>query len=122
MDTGRKKGMPNTFVGVLYITPNTRNLAEFQQQALELVQDKQKEGLEVVIMGDFNAHFSEHRVEMDHRASLLLSMSNTLGVECAELVDTGVREIHLVKWVKKVDTRLYFDITVVGRTHKESSH
>ena len=31
-------------------------------------------------MGDFNAHFSKHRVEMDHRASLLLSMSNTLGL------------------------------------------
>ena len=51
-----KKGMPNTLVGVLYITPNTRTLAEFQQQALELVQEKQREGMEVLIMGDFNVH------------------------------------------------------------------
>ena len=36
--------------------------------------------MEVVIMGEFNAHFSEHRVEMDYRASLLLSVSNTLGL------------------------------------------
>ena len=72
--------MQNTLLGILYVTLNTRNLAEFQQQALELVQDKQREGMEVVTMGDFNAHFSEHRVEMDHRASLLLSMSNTLGL------------------------------------------
>ena len=33
-----KKGMPNTLVGVLYITPSTRNLAEFQQQALSSCQ------------------------------------------------------------------------------------
>ena len=31
-------------------------------------------------MGNFNAHFSKHRVEMDYGVSLLLSMSNTLGL------------------------------------------
>lgn len=30
-----KKEMPSTLVGVLYITPNTRNVYEFQQQTLD---------------------------------------------------------------------------------------
>ena len=46
------RGMPNTLVGVLYITPQARNLEGFQKQALEFLQDKQREGLEIVIMGD----------------------------------------------------------------------
>ena len=62
----KKRVIPNTLVGVLYITPQARNLEGFQKQALEFLQDKQREGLEIVIRGDFNAHFKGQQVGLDN--------------------------------------------------------
>ena len=36
------RGMPNTLVEVLYITPQARNLEGFQKQALDFLLDKQR--------------------------------------------------------------------------------
>lgn len=72
-------------------------------------------------MGDFNAHFSGQGVELDHKASFLLNMSNMLGLN-AELVASGVRKFAWSSRRKKSTLDLHFNFTMVARMRKESSH
>ena len=51
--------MKETVVGVLYISPHTRGdmVVGKGDRLIDVVVEKQQEGLEVVVMGDFNTHF-----------------------------------------------------------------
>ena len=51
--------MPKTLVGVVHISPHIQDITAFQEEIIEFLGCKQKDGLEVVLMGDFNAHFTE---------------------------------------------------------------
>lgn len=71
------EGLKDTLVGVVYISPHTRGemLVGKGDQLVDVVLEKQQEGLEVLIMGDFNAHFDESKVALDVRASLVENLS-----------------------------------------------
>ena len=71
------EGLKETLLGVVYISPHTRGemLVGKGDRLVDVVLDKQQEGLEVLIMGDFNAHFDESKVALDVRASLVESLS-----------------------------------------------
>ena len=71
------EGIKETWVGVVYISPHTKGelLASKGDQLADLVLEKQQEGLEVVVMGDFNAHFDSNHVALDPRAGLVGSLS-----------------------------------------------
>ena len=71
------EGIKDTLVGVVYISPHTRGemLAGKGDQLADIVLEKQQEGLEVVVMGDFNAHFDGSHLALDARASLVESLS-----------------------------------------------
>ena len=55
------EGITETLVGVVYVSPHTRceMLVGKGDWLVDLVLEKQQEGLEVLIMGDFNAHFDD---------------------------------------------------------------
>ncbi len=74
------KGMPTTLVGIVYISPRAKEIITFQEEMIEFVAGKQREGSEVVLMGDFNAHFNEEGVGLDCRASLLCRTNTVLGL------------------------------------------
>jgi len=71
------EGVKDTLVGVVYISPSTRGekLVWQGEQLKDLVIEKQQDGLEVIVMGDFNAHFDENQVALDSRATLLENLS-----------------------------------------------
>ena len=72
------KGMPNTLVGVVYISPHIHDITDFQEEMIAFLVCKQ-DGLEVVLMGDFYAHFTEG-ASLDCRALLLDRMSTELSL------------------------------------------
>ena len=74
------KGMPKTLVGVLYISPHIQDIKAFQEEMIEFLACKQQDGLEVVLMGYFNAHFSKEGASLDCRASLLDKGSKELSL------------------------------------------
>ena len=74
------KGMPKTLVGVVYISPHIHYTTAFHEKMIEFLACKQQDGLEVVLMGDFNAHFTEGGASLDCRASLLDRVSTELSL------------------------------------------
>ena len=63
--------MPKTLVGVVYISPHIQDITAFQEEMIEFLACKQEDGLEVVLIGNFNAQFTEGGASLDCRASLL---------------------------------------------------
>ena len=61
----------------MYVSPHTRceMLVGKGDRLVDLVLEKQQEGLEVLIMGEFNAHFDDRRVALDSRASLVENLA-----------------------------------------------
>ena len=91
------EGLKEALLGVVYISPPTRGemLVGKGDRLVDVVLDKQQEGLEVLILGDFNAHFDESKVALDVRASLVESLSRVAKHVSDELGTGGGREVDV---------------------------
>ena len=71
------KGMTGALVGVVYFTPHCGRevLDRGSKMIVDFVLEKQRVGLEVVIMGDFNAHFDEKGVALDNKAGFVSDLA-----------------------------------------------
>ena len=67
---------------------------------IDVVVEKQQEGLEVVVMGDFNAHFDDNHVALDSRASLVEALSRV-----ANLTVMNWEQGVVGKWTWGCDNR-----------------
>ena len=61
------EGIRETWVGVMYVFPHARGvmLVGKADRLADIVLEKQQEGFEEVVMGDFNAHFDSNHVALD---------------------------------------------------------
>ena len=69
----------------MYITPQGLSKSSFDESSiLDYVVDKRQREEEILIMGDFNAHFSSEGRALDCRAKLLNRISKDLGMRQLE--------------------------------------
>ena len=72
----RRKGLGNILIGVVYVTPQGVNKAKCKaDHFVEFVGDKRQQGEEILVMGDFNAHFDSDGKALDCRAKFLNRLS-----------------------------------------------
>lgn len=75
------KSMANILIGVVYFTPHGgRDVLDKGTKIVDFILEKQRAGAEVVVMGDFNAHFDEAGVALDNRASFVVNLSGVAGL------------------------------------------
>ena len=68
-------------VGVVYVTPQGLNKSKCKGESiLSYVLEKNQQGLDVPIMGDFNAHFNDEGEPLDCRAKFVQRLCEVVGV------------------------------------------
>ena len=85
----RRKGLGDVLIGVVYVTPQGLNKARCKaDHFVEFIGDKRQQGEEILVMGDFNAHFGSDGKALDCRAKFLNRLSEVVGLRTLNFEDS----------------------------------
>ena len=84
----RRKGLGDILIGVVYVTPQGLSKGMFKaDQFVEFICDKRQQGEEILVMGDFNAHFDIGGKALDCRAKFLNRLNKVGGLRIMNFAD-----------------------------------
>ena len=84
----RRKGLGDILIGVVYVTPQGLSKGMFKaDQFVEFICDKRQQGEEILVMGDFNAHFDSGGKALDCRAKFLNRLNKVGGLRIMNFAD-----------------------------------
>ena len=78
--------MMDILVGVVYVSPQGLNKSKCKGESIiSYALEKKQQGLDVVIVGDFNAHFNDEGEPLDCRAKFVQMVVQSSGFKDNEL-------------------------------------
>ena len=104
----RRKGLGDILIGIVYVTPQGSNQARCRaDHFVEFIGDKRQQGEEILVTGDFNAHFD--------RAKFLNRLSEVVGLRILNFEDSTRGKWTWQGREKQSSIRLCFDVTGTSR-------
>ena len=85
----RRKGLGYILIGVMHVTPQglSRGMFIKADQFVEFICDKSQQGEEMLVMGDFNAHFDSGGKALDCRTEFLNRLNKVGGLRIMKFAD-----------------------------------